>query len=196
MDYIFTDPPFGGNLMYSELNFLWEAWLKVFTNNKSEAIINKNQSKDLPDYKELMTLCFKEMYRILKPNRWITVEFHNSKASVWNAIQDSLSKSGFIIAQVTILDKKHGSFKQVTTTGAVKNDLIINAYKPRQSFEERSSSEQGQISKKNLYLNTYPIYQLNRTLSEPRKCSFQKWLLIIFNMDMNYILMHVIFMAY
>jgi len=77
------------------------------------------------------------MYRILKPNRWITVEFHNSKASVWNAIQDSLSKSGFIIAQVTILDKKHGSFKQVTTTGAVKNDLIINAYKPRQSFEER-----------------------------------------------------------
>src|SRR5690606_38488618 len=27
VDYIFTDPPFGGNLMYSELNFLWEAWL-------------------------------------------------------------------------------------------------------------------------------------------------------------------------
>ena len=24
-DYIFVDPPFGGNLMYSELNFLWEA---------------------------------------------------------------------------------------------------------------------------------------------------------------------------
>ena len=34
IDYIFTDPPFGGNLMYSELNFLWEAWLRVFTNNK------------------------------------------------------------------------------------------------------------------------------------------------------------------
>jgi predicted RNA-binding Zn-ribbon protein involved in translation (DUF1610 family) len=36
VDYIFTDPPFGGNLMYSELNFLWEAWLKVFTNNKPD----------------------------------------------------------------------------------------------------------------------------------------------------------------
>ena len=40
VDYIFTDPPFGGNLMYSELNFLWETWLKVFTNNRSEAIVN------------------------------------------------------------------------------------------------------------------------------------------------------------
>jgi len=41
VDYVFVDPPFGANLMYSELNFLWEAWLSVFTNNKPEAIINK-----------------------------------------------------------------------------------------------------------------------------------------------------------
>jgi len=136
VDYIFTDPPFGGNLMYSELNFLWESWLKVFTNTTSEAIINSTQQKALPEYKELMTYCFKEMYRTLKPNRWITVEFHNSKASVWNAIQDALTKAGFIVAQVTVLDKKQGSFNQVTTTGAVKNDLVINAYKPKQHFEE------------------------------------------------------------
>jgi len=136
IDYIFTDPPFGGNLMYSELNFFWESWLKVFTNNTSEAIVNNTQLKGLSEYKELMTSCFKEMYRILKPNRWITVEFHNSQASVWNAIQDALTKAGFIIAQVTVLDKKQGSFKQVTSAGAVKNDLVINAYKPKQRFEE------------------------------------------------------------
>jgi predicted RNA-binding Zn-ribbon protein involved in translation (DUF1610 family) len=41
VDYIFTDPPFGSNLMYSELNFIWESWLKVWTNNESEAIENK-----------------------------------------------------------------------------------------------------------------------------------------------------------
>jgi len=137
IDYIFTDPPFGSNLMYSELNFIWESWQKVFTNNNSEAIINKTQLKGLPEYKELITASFKEMYRILKPNRWITVEFHNSKASVWNAIQDALTKAGFIVAQVTVLDKQQGSFKQVTSTGAVKNDLVISAYKPKQHFEER-----------------------------------------------------------
>ncbi|WP_218185226.1 DNA methyltransferase [Methanogenium cariaci] len=145
VDYIFTDPPFGGgNLMYSELNFLWESWLKIFTNTKQEAIINKTQIKDLSDYKKLMLDSFKEMYRVLKPNRWITVEFHNSKASVWNAIQDALTKAGFIIAQVTVLDKKQGSFKQVTSAGAVKNDLVINAYKPpRQKFEDRFLKKAG-----------------------------------------------------
>jgi len=87
VDYIFTDPPFGDNLMYSELNFLWEAWLRVFTNSKAEAIISKTQNKDLEDYRGLMTASFAEMYRILKPGRWITVVFHNSRASVWNAIK-------------------------------------------------------------------------------------------------------------
>lgn len=136
IDYVFTDPPFGANLMYSELNFIWESWLKVFTNTHSEAIVNKTQDKALKDYKELMEFGFKEIYRILKPNRWITVEFHNSKASVWNAIQEALNRSGFIIAQVAVLDKQQGSFKQVNSAGAVKNDLIINAYKPEKKFSD------------------------------------------------------------
>ena len=106
IDYIFTDPPFGANLMYSELNFIWESWFKVKTNNSTEAIINKSQNKGLHEYHQLMRESFAECYRVLKPNRWITVVFHNSLSSVWNAIQDSLIKSGFIIAQVSVLDKK------------------------------------------------------------------------------------------
>ena len=141
--YVFTDPPFGDNLMYSELNFLWEAWLRVFTNNDPEAIINKTQSKTLDDYRALMTRCFAEMYRVLKPGRWITVVFHNSKASVWNAIQEALAHAGFLVAQVTVLDKQQGSFKQVTSAGAVKNDLVINAYKPRAGFSARFLSQAG-----------------------------------------------------
>lgn len=130
VDYIFTDPPFGANLMYSELNFLWEAWLQVFTNNETEAIENKAQGKTLDDYRQLMTSCFKEAFRVLKPGRWMTVEFSNSRASVWNAIQLALQEAGFIVANVAALDKKQGSFKAVTSTTAVKQDLVISAYKP------------------------------------------------------------------
>ena len=67
----------------------------------------------------------------------MTVVFHNSRSSVWNAIQEAITKAGFIIAQVSILDKKQGSFKQITSTGAVKNDLVISAYKPSKQFEEQ-----------------------------------------------------------
>ncbi len=142
-DYIFTDPPFGGNLMYSELNFLWEAWLKVFTNNKPEAIENKVQGKGLAEYHRLMTACFKEYYRVLKPGRWMTVEFHNSKSSVWNSIQEALQTAGFVIADVRTLDKKKGSFKQVTSANAVKQDLVISCYKPNGGLEERFKREAG-----------------------------------------------------
>ena len=143
VDYIFTDPPFGGNLMYSELNFLWEAWLKVFTNNKPEAIENSVQGKGLPEYQKLMTECFKEYYRVLKPGRWMTVEFHNSKNAVWNAIQEALQAAGFVIADVRTLDKQQGSFNQVTQAGAVKQDIIISCYKPTSELEERFKLEAG-----------------------------------------------------
>ncbi|WP_109208175.1 DNA methyltransferase [Moorella sp. Hama-1] len=143
VEYIFVDPPFGGNLMYSELNFPWEAWLRVFTNNKPEAVENKVQSKGLAEYKELMTRCFREYYRVLKPGRWMTVVFHNSKNSVWNAIQEALQDAGFVVADVRILDKKQGTFKQVTSGGAVKQDLVISAYKPNGGLEERFKLEAG-----------------------------------------------------
>ena len=136
IDYIFVDPPFGDNIMYSESNFLWEAWLKVYTNVKDEAIINTVQGKALVDYQGLIERCFSEFFRILKPNRWMTVEFHNSKNAVWNAIQQALLTAGFVIADVRTLDKKQGSFKQVTTNGAVKQDLVISAYKPKESFRK------------------------------------------------------------
>ncbi|WP_270400694.1 DNA methyltransferase [Mitsuokella multacida] len=143
IDYIFTDPPFGGNLMYSELSYLWEAWLKVRTNNSDEAIIDTVQNKSLVDYQNLMTASFTQCFNILKPGHWMTVEFHNSKNSVWNAIQQSLSRAGFIIADVRTLDKKQGSFKQVNNTSAVKQDLVISAYKPKEKFRKEFESKAG-----------------------------------------------------
>ena len=143
INYIFTDPPFGGNLMYSELNFLWEAWLKVFTNNVPEAITNETQGKGLPEYQRLMTECFREYFRVLKPGRWMTVVFHNSKNSIWNAIQEALQTAGFVVADVRTLDKKQGSFNQVTQAGAVKQDIIISCYKPNSGLEERFKLEAG-----------------------------------------------------
>ena len=143
VDYIFVDPPFGGNLMYSELNLLWEAWLRVFTNNHPEAIMNKAQDKGLLEYEDLMEACFQEFYRVLKPGRWITVEFHSTRNDVWNAIQEALQQAGFIVADVSALDKQQHTFKQVTTTVAVKQDLIISAYKPNGNLEQNFSLEAG-----------------------------------------------------
>ncbi len=143
IDYIFTDPPFGANINYSEMNYIWESWLRVKTNNKQEAIMNRTQRKGLLEYQELMYRSFAEYYRVLKPGRWMTVEFHNSLNAVWNAIQESLQRAGFVIADVRTLDKKQGTFKQMTSAGAVKQDLVISVYKPRDAFRRNIMNNAG-----------------------------------------------------
>ncbi|MFP3423022.1 site-specific DNA-methyltransferase, partial [Bacillus sp. SIMBA_161] len=73
------------------------------------------QNKTLDDYHLMLEKAFKELYRILKNDKWMTVEFSNTKAEIWNGIQNALNKAGFIIASVSALNKKQGSFKSVTT---------------------------------------------------------------------------------
>ena len=93
-----------------------------------------------------MELCFREFFRVLKPGRWITIEFHNTTNNVWNAIQEAILRAGFVVADVRVLDKKQRTFKQATTAGAVNKDLIISAYRPSTSFEKRFITEAGSIT--------------------------------------------------
>jgi len=147
VDYLFIDPPFGSNIYYSELNSLWENWLAVQTNNDKEAIENTSQGKNLDIYRQLMTKCFSEAFRVLKPGRWVTIEFSNTKAAVWNNIQTALTDAGFVVANVSALEKSYKGYRAVTTPTAVKQDLVISAYKPNGGFEERfeleAQSEEG-----------------------------------------------------
>jgi len=142
LDYVFIDPPFGDNLPYAELNFLWEAWLRVFTNSRQDAVVSGKQRKDLAIYTNMMTDCLKNVYRGLKAGRWVTVEFHNSKNSVWTAIQEALGRAGFIIADVSVLDKGMKTKKQLHAK-AVDKDLVISAYKPNVGLEQRFQLEAG-----------------------------------------------------
>ena len=146
IDYVFVDPPFGHNLVYSDLNFLWEAWISIITNSSEEAIVSRGQKKTLVEYEQLMREAFAEVFRVLKPGRWITVEFHNSQNAVWRAIQEALGQVGFVVADVSILEKTHGTFNQVTAAGAVRKDLAINAYRPPEAIENAFSLHPGSAS--------------------------------------------------
>jgi len=142
IDYIFTDPPFGENIPYADLNILVESWHRVFTNTKPEATIDGRKGKDLIDYESLMQNCLRKYCDVLKPGRWMTMVFHNSSNAVWAAIQEAISGAGFVVADVRTLDKQQGSYRQVTST-AVKQDLVISAYKPNGGLENRFEIEKG-----------------------------------------------------
>lgn len=162
IDYIFTDPPFGENIYYSDLNILIESWHRVRTASENEVIVDRVKEKTLLDYQRMMSDCFSNYYRILKPGRWMTVEFHNSKNSVWNAIQEALQHAGFVVADVRTLDKKQGSFQQVVSGNTVKRDLIISAYKPNGGLEDKikthAGTDQGAWEFTTTHLRQLPVF--------------------------------------
>jgi DNA modification methylase/DNA-binding XRE family transcriptional regulator len=129
IDLIFTDPPFGANINYSEMNILWESWLGQFTDNQHEVIINKYQEKSIKEYQTLIQQSLAECYRVLRTGHWLLLAFMNSSQEVWEALRFAIKAAGFTICQVDIFDKQHNTFKQLVSENTVGVDLILHCQK-------------------------------------------------------------------
>lgn len=125
IDYVFTDPPFGDFIPYSEVNQINELWLGKVTETSEEAIISPSQNKHLTEYAGFIESSLREMLRVLKTGACATVVYHASKAAVWNAFADAVSQSGFTLIKASYLDKKQQSFKQIVSSGSVRNDSLL-----------------------------------------------------------------------
>ena len=145
VDLIFTDPPFGANINYSEMNFLWESWLGQYTVTKDEAIVNRVQGKDVSHYQKLMTESLKEAYRVLRPGHWMLLVFMNSSQDVWNALRHAIHDAGFCLKKADIFDKQHGTFKQFVSENTAGFDLVFHCVKEeKESGKRRVHEEQGE----------------------------------------------------
>ncbi|HZR00547.1 MAG TPA: DNA methyltransferase [Chloroflexota bacterium] len=116
IDYAFFDPPFGANIFYADLNYLLEAWLGATTRADDEMVVNRSRSvasggKTLADYERLLTDAFREVRRVLKPERWASVVFHNTDPGVWSAFQDAAEAAGFSIEGTSGLNRAQLSMK-------------------------------------------------------------------------------------
>ncbi|MEH2473309.1 16S rRNA G966 N2-methylase RsmD [Nitrobacteraceae bacterium AZCC 2161] len=140
IDYVFTDPPFGANIPYAELNFINEAWLNSFTDRTDEAIVSVDQKKSIKEYRDLLTSAFTEARRILKPTGKATMVFHSASAEIWNALQGAYQDAGFDVEYAGVLNKTQASFKQVTTNGAVRGDPVL-LLGPRRGNHQKAAAE-------------------------------------------------------
>lgn len=140
VDYVFTDPPFGGYIPYSEINQLNELWLGQTTDTADEAIISPTQGKGVGEYQRLLTSVFSEVARVMKPTADATLVFHSSKASVWQALATSLADAGLAVTAASILDKTQASFKQVNGHVAVSGDPLLRVTKRSPDEATRSTS--------------------------------------------------------
>jgi 16S rRNA G966 N2-methylase RsmD len=137
IDYVFTDPPFGSNIFYSDMNLFHEAWLGKTTNHKSEAVVHttgKKKTGAQERYETLLRDAFKEAYRVLKPDTHMSVVFGNSSGKIWGLVQRAMRDAGFksTPVHVAILDKGQRSVKGLNSgsEGVVTVDLVMTVQKP------------------------------------------------------------------
>jgi hypothetical protein len=138
VDYVFTDPPFGSNIFYSDMSLFHEAWIGQMTDDGKEAVIHTCGSKKEnaeERYEDLLKAAFREAYRILKPGRYMSVVFGNSKGGVWSLVLRALREAGFdsVPVHVAILDKGQRSVKGLSSgsESVVTVDLIMTVHKPK-----------------------------------------------------------------
>ncbi len=134
VDYIFTDPPYAGNIQYGELNFIWEAWLDFDTHwHDREIIVNETRGMTDADWARLMRQAMAECYRVLKPGRWISLCYHDTSEGTWELLQDIMAECGFIPEQIDrtlFIDTGGMTYNQNTADKVTKRDLVINFRKP------------------------------------------------------------------
>ncbi len=112
VDLVITDPPFGGLLHYSELSDFYYAWFRlltkqvfgklfepIYTPKALEAVANRARNPSDADafYQRLLTECWKEAHRTLKPGGILAFTFHHSEDEPWVAVLESLFQAGFYL---------------------------------------------------------------------------------------------------
>ena len=112
VDLVITDPPFGGLLHYAELADYFYVWHRLvlrerypekftseYTPKTLEAVANRARQPDDPDafYQRILTDCWREAFRILKPGGILAFTFHHSEDDPWVRVLQSLFEAGFYL---------------------------------------------------------------------------------------------------
>ncbi|MCY3962563.1 MAG: DNA methyltransferase [bacterium] len=141
VDYVFTDPPFGANIFYSDMNLFQEVWLSEFTDPSEEAVIDRVDTGELRTvdrYERMMTDALRECLRVVKPGGFITLLFGNSSGKVWQLLQRSIATSGLEVVPelIAVLDKGQRSVKGLAS--GFENTATLDLMLTMRAAEESS----------------------------------------------------------
>lgn len=134
VDYIFTDPPYGGHIAYLDLSILWNHWLgfRVPACAREKEIIVGGELRLTEEHyirrlREGVRVCVK----MLKPNRWLSIVFQHWNVRYFEAILDEATEVGAELrAAVTqIGDTIWSMHKKKNKEKVLAGEMILTFYK-------------------------------------------------------------------
>jgi len=172
IDYVFTDPPYSDKMPYGALNTVWEAWLGFDRGWLAEEVIGER-------WEPGMRSAMKEVFRVLKPGRWISLCYHDTSEGTWGLVQDIFAEVGFLpdkAATSLHIDTSQRSMQQRKADKVIKRDLVINFRKPKPGEVTAAVAITGDEDKATFsekvrqiireYLGTYPGASKDRIYDE------------------------------
>ena len=131
VDYIFTDPPYGGEgIQYGELSLLWCLWLGEQPQLEREIAFNPYRGLDQKHYEQGLCDVFAESFRVLKPSAFMTVAFANKDPQVWDALMRAARGAGFSLLAAAPAKRSLPSVTETNMHTAPKADLLLSFERP------------------------------------------------------------------
>lgn len=127
IDYIFTDPPYGESIAYFALSHFWNSWLKHSVNYEREIILDPYRNKGIKNFEELINKVFKELNRVLKKEKYLSLTFHSRELKVWKVILEGVLSNGFELINIVMQPQAVSSGTQgINRKNTLKGDFIYN----------------------------------------------------------------------
>lgn len=136
-DLVVTDPPYAGNVMYSELSNFFYVWLRLALKEKyaffepslvpweEEIISNAVQGKGQREFLEGLTRVFTESNRVLKDDGLLILTFHHRDSDAWASLLQSLLSSGYTVQTVYPVRSEMIASTHLHGLNNIKYDSII-----------------------------------------------------------------------
>jgi len=135
VDYVFTDPPYGDSVPYLELDYMWSSWMKFNVNFDDEIIISDSpvrKEKNFDMYQKMLRKAFRQIYKVLKTGRYLTVTFHNTDIKIYNSMISSVILAGFDLEKIVYQPPARASPKGLLAPyGSAVGDYYIRFRKTK-----------------------------------------------------------------
>src|SRR5437764_3054984 len=182
VDYIFTDPPYGGHISYLDLSVLWNAWLDRSPGVKTRAkelIVGGELGLTENSYVERLGKSIEACVRMLKPGRWLSVVFQHWNTSYFDAILTSAAESDAELraAVSQIGDPIWSMHKKKSNESVVAGEMILTfrktgkAQRVKKNGSFNVSDALGEILASSNASKIYSEYLFNRIVIEAWKIS-------------------------
>lgn len=169
VNLVITDPPFGANIMYSELIDFFHVWNNQSTlghklgfdlpvsPKEEEIIVNSVRGKTQKDYEEGLTRVFSECNRVLKDNGFLIFSFHDNSIESWMSILQSIDVADFTLQKTYPLHAESRTGAHTSNKNSIALDIMLICRKKIRGNKVSISEEIEKNIEKNAYANTEVI---------------------------------------